>query len=93
MKWTLSKFAGDTKPGGVADIPEGHATVQRHLNRLEKLTDRKLMKGNFKGMYKVLHLGRNNPMHQHMLGTNQLESRFAEEDLGVLVITKLTMSH
>ncbi|GAB0184068.1 hypothetical protein GRJ2_000872100 [Grus japonensis] len=41
---------------------------------------------------KVLHLVRNNPMDQYMLGTTQLESSFAEKDLGVLVDTKLNMS-
>ena len=41
---------------------------------------------------KVLHLGRNNPMHQYMLGATQLESRLAEKRLGFLVDTKLKMS-
>ncbi|KAK4831882.1 hypothetical protein QYF61_020029 [Mycteria americana] len=59
----VRKFDDDTKVGGVADIPEGHAAVQRDLERVEKLTDRKLIKGNFKRMYKVLCLGRNNSMH------------------------------
>ena len=39
----------------------------------------------FKGKCPVLHLGRNNPMHQYRLGVNWLESRFAEEHLEVLV--------
>jgi len=29
---TLSKFVGDTKMGRVADMPEGHAAIQRDLN-------------------------------------------------------------
>ncbi|KAK4810813.1 hypothetical protein QYF61_008785 [Mycteria americana] len=45
-----------------------------------------------KGKCKILHLRRNNPMHRYMLGAAQLESSFAEKDLGVLVDTKLNMS-
>lgn len=41
---------------------------------------------------KVLHLGKNNPVHQYMLGTDQLQSNFAEQNLGVFADTKWTIS-
>ncbi|KAK4828570.1 hypothetical protein QYF61_027660 [Mycteria americana] len=74
---SLRRFSGDTKLEGVIDTPEGHAAIQRNLNRLGKWADRNLMKCNT-GKWKVLHLARNNPMHQ--------------KDLGILVDTKLTMT-
>ncbi|GAB0208406.1 translation initiation factor IF-2-like [Grus japonensis] len=42
-----------------------------------------------KGKHRVLHLGKNNPMHQYRLGVDLLGSSTEEKDLGVLVNNKL----
>jgi len=88
---TLSKFAHDTKLGGVVDTPEGCATIQRDLDRLESWAESNLMRF-MKNKCWVLHLGRNNPMHQYRLGVDLLQINSTERDLGVLVDDKLTIS-
>jgi len=75
----------------VVDTLEGCAVIQQDLNRLESWAQRNLR--NFtKGKCRVLHLGRNNPMHQYRLGVDLLETSSVERVLDMLVDDKLTMS-
>ncbi|TRZ26842.1 hypothetical protein HGM15179_000312 [Zosterops borbonicus] len=60
-------------------------------DRLERGAEKKYLKFS-KGKCRVLSLRKNNPRHQHGLGTDLLGSSSAEEDLGVLVDNRLSMS-
>lgn len=83
-----SDFIDDTKLGGMAIGPEGHAAIQYKLDRLKKRADRN--PGKFsKEKWQVLHLVRNNSTRNYMLGVTQLESYLSEKDLGVLMVTML----
>lgn len=84
MTWTLgqcvlSKLADDTKLGEVADTREDHAAIYRDLDRLENRADSNLMKLN-KGKCQVLHMGRNYPRHEYVLGATQLDSSWAKKE-------------
>ncbi|PKU39428.1 hypothetical protein llap_10269 [Limosa lapponica baueri] len=61
------------------------------MDRLESWAERNLMKFN-KDKSRVLHLGKNNPLHQDRLGADLLETTSEEKDLGVLVDNRMTMS-
>lgn len=81
----------DSALGEVADKPARCATIQRALNRLEKRTEKNIMRFD-KEKCKDLPLERNSFVYKYMLGANWLESSFAEKGLGVLVDKQLNMS-
>lgn len=64
---TNSNCADDSKLGGVTETPEDPAAIQRDLGKWEKWANRNVMKFN-KEKYEMLHLGRNNPLHQCVMG-------------------------
>lgn len=77
---TFSKFAGETKLGGVHDRPNGCVAIQRDLDSLDKWAERNNMKFK-KRKYQVLPLGRNNPRHQDRLRAKCLERSLAVKAL------------
>ena len=58
----VSKLSDDAESGGVAEAPDGCATIPRELERLENGAERSLLKFN-RGKCKVLQLGRDNVMN------------------------------
>ncbi|CAM4578493.1 unnamed protein product [Caretta caretta] len=87
----LIKFVYDTKLGGIANLENDRDIIQEDLDDLVNWSNSNRMKFNSE-KYKVMHLGINKKNFSYKLGTHQLEVMEEEEDLGVLVDHRMTMS-
>ena len=92
----ISKYADDTKVGGVVDEPEQIETLQNVLNRIMQWADTWQMVFN-KDKCHVMHLGRKNTKHFYTMGGyapggQVLDKSTWEEDLGVIVSDDLKPS-
>ena len=84
-QFTLSKFGDATKLWGACDAADSCAAIQRDLN-----TQRRIFCST-RGNKMQSHAPREEqPQTPVYTGANQMESCFAEKNLGVLVDTKLT---
>ena len=81
IKYTLRKFANNTKLCGVAEMLGRRDAIQRNLDRLERWACANMMKFN-KAKCKVPHMGRGNPKHKYRMGREWIESSPEEKDLG-----------
>ena len=81
----VSKFADDTKVARTVATEEGRAELQEALSKLELWAARWGMEFNILKC-KVMHFGRNNPMHEYMMNGRLLEKTEEERDLGVVTM-------
>lgn len=80
---TLSKFADEAHFMAEASSPDGHTSIQRNFDRLERCANKNLVNFNKKCIF--LHQGNNNLGCQDVLVGTQLESSSEEKNLEILV--------
>lgn len=82
---------GSAELGVAVDSLEGHAAIQKDLDRLEKWAHRNLRQLN-KRKCQILNQGRNKPRHYYRMGNPQREDIWKRKDLRILVDAKLNRS-
>lgn len=79
-----SRFANDTKIGGLANTTQCCAVLWKDLDRLKSWAEKNNLKF-YKGKHRILHLRRSNPPYQYRPGPDLMGSSSTEKDLGALV--------
>ena len=87
VNW-ISKYADDTKIGGVVDNEEDFQSLQSDLGQLEKWAERWQMEFNA-DKCEVLHLGRTNQNRTYMVNGRELKNTVEQRDLGITVHSSL----
>ncbi|MBB6707133.1 reverse transcriptase family protein [Proteus mirabilis] len=88
IRGTVSKFADDTKIGGVVDSEEGYLRLQQDLDQMGQWAEKWQMEFN-SDKCEVLHFGKANLSRTYTLNGKVLGSVAEQRDLGVQVHSSL----
>ena len=81
LRGMVSKFADDTKIGGIVDSEEGYLGLQRDLGQLGQWTDEWQMEFNL-DKCEVMHFGRSNQGRTYSVNGRALGRVTEQRDLG-----------
>ena len=84
----VSKFADDTKIGGIVDSEEGYLGLQQDLDQLGQCADEWQMEFNL-DKCEVMHFGRSNQARTYSVNGRALGRVIEQRDLGVQVHSSL----
>lgn len=80
----ISKFADDTKLGGMVHSQKQIESIQKDINALSKWSEKWLMEFN-EDKCSVIHFGKKNPKHNYTLRKTSIKSVEKQRDLGVII--------